>query len=344
MPRLRPKRPTLSATTALLVAYPLGVTALSAVNVAFPQRSGPLAISEILAPHLLLPLVLLVPLAARRGARFARIALVVAAVVGVARFGPGVVSLPASPPPGATTVRFLSWNLETGLPPAADVVRLLAASDADIVALQELTPEHAAAIEADTATASRFGYRALFPVAGAAGVGLLSRFPLDAVAHSMSPLVVQATVRLPGGEVVTIIDAHPFPGRITTVTDFRVPVGFDPGDRDAGIRSIRSLIDAALARHERLAVVGDFNVSDREPAYNDLAKGLLDAQREVGQGTGSTWRPDRMKFLPFGVLRIDYLFAGGGIVPTEISEDCTPRGTDHCVVRAAVAVPPKSAP
>jgi vancomycin resistance protein VanJ len=309
-----------------------------------PQRGGPLAISEILAPHLLVPLVLLLPFAARRPARLLRVAIVLAAAVGVVRFGPGVVSLPASSPPAATTLRFLSWNLETGLPRSSDVIGVLAATDADVVALQELTPEHAAAIEADTASAGRFEYRALFPVTGTAGIGLLSRFPLDGVAHGMNPSIVQASVRLPKGGVVAVIDAHPFPGRITTVTDFRVPLGFDAAERDAAIRSVRALIDAALARNERLVVIGDFNVTDREPAYDDLSKGLLDAHREVGQGTGSTWRPDRMKFLPFGVLRIDYVFGGGGIAPTEVSEDCTPRGTDHCILRAAIAVPVAPAP
>jgi vancomycin resistance protein VanJ len=328
----------------VLLAYPLAITGLSIVNVLSPQRNGPLAISQILAPHLLIPLVLLVPFAARRRAGVLRVALVIAVAIGVVRFGPGVVSLPASPPPGATTLRLLSWNLETGLPPSSDVVQLLAATDADVVALQELTPEHAAAIEADAAAASRFEYRALFPVPGAAGVGLLSRFPLDAVDHGSNPFLVQAAVTLPDGQVVTVVDAHPFPARISTATDFRVPLWFDATDRDAAIRTVRSRVADLLRQHELLVVIGDFNVTDREPGYNDLAAGLLDAHREVGQGTGSTWRPDRMKFLPFGVLRIDYLFAGGGIVPTEISEDCTPRGSDHCVVRAAIAVPAGRAP
>ncbi len=339
MPHLRPKWANPPSSKGLLAAYPVAITALSFVNLLFPQRSGLLAISEILAPHLLLPLALMVPVAFRDGAPTLRVTLAIAVGLGLLRFGPGIVSLPASAPAGASTVRFLSWNLENGLPGTAEVLGVLGATDADVVALQELTPVHAAAIEADPATVTRFPYRTLFPVVGAAGVGLLSRFPLSQVAHGANPFLVQATVTLPGGNAFTVIDAHPFPASITTLTSFRVPVGFEPGGRDDALRAIRSRIDEALGRHERLTVVGDFNVTDREPGYTDLASGLLDAHREVGQGTGSTWRPDRMKFLPFGVLRIDYLFGGGGIVPIAIGEDCTPRGTDHCILRSAIAVP-----
>ena len=38
-------------------------------------------------------------------------------------------------------------------------------------------------------------------------------------------------------------------------------------------------------------MVGDFNVTEREPAYNDLSTGLVDAYHVVGTGTGTTWRP-----------------------------------------------------
>jgi exonuclease III len=41
-----------------------------------------------------------------------------------------------------------------------------------------------------------------------------------------------------------------------------------------------------------------------------------------------------MANLPFGLLRIDYLLSTPDLRPLHASADCTPRGSDHCIVRA----------
>ena len=88
-----------------------------------------------------------------------------------------------------------------------------------------------------------------------------------------------------------------------------------------------------------ILLLGDFNTTDGEPIYADLASGMADVQRAVGWGPGSTWRIDAVKWLPFGLLRIDMVFAGNGVVPESITPDCAPRGSDHCIVRATVTLP-----
>jgi hypothetical protein len=65
---------------------------------------------------------------------------------------------------------------------------------------------------------------------------------------------------------------------------------------------------------------------------------LWDAHRDVGQGPGSTWRPSRLEFLPFGILRIDHLLGGPRTRPLSVGEDCTPRGSDHCILMGSIAV------
>ncbi|HEY0442953.1 MAG TPA: endonuclease/exonuclease/phosphatase family protein, partial [Candidatus Limnocylindrales bacterium] len=202
------------------------------------------------------------------------------------------------------------------------------------------TPAHAAALEADPAITSRFAFRAMYPQPGAGGVGLLSRYPLTGANAGTAPALVEARLTLPDGTVVRVVDAHPFPAAIATATSFRIPIGFEAARRDADVARIRARIDATVAAGTPIIVVGDFNLTDREPAHADLARGLLDAHLEVGEGTGSTWRPDRMKFLPFGVMRIDYLLSGGGLRPVAIGEDCTPRGSDHCIVVGTLVVDP----
>ena len=88
----------------------------------------------------------------------------------------------------------------------------------------------------------------------------------------------------------------------------------------------------------RPLLLGDFNLTDREPAFADLSAGLWDAHLEVGQGTGSTWRPSRLEFLPLGILRIDHFLGGPRTRPLTVGEDCTPMGSDHCILFGEAAI------
>ena len=76
--------------------------------------------------------------------------------------------------------------------------------------------------------------------------------------------------------------------------------------------------------------MGDINTTPREPAYRDLSEGLVDA-RSAGAFPGLTWRLDPFKGLPFGLLRIDYVFSSDE--PLDYSVRCTDL-SDHCLVTA----------
>jgi vancomycin resistance protein VanJ len=322
----------------LLVTYAAGLTALSVINLAAPARIGPLALSQIVSPHLFAPIIVILPVMLTLGSRRWQLAVVVAAaVIGALRFGPGLVSLPAARDLGGFDVQVLSWNLETslGVRPEA-VVDQLRASEAGIVALQEVSPAVADAIEADAMIRELFPYRVLRPDDGVLGMALLSRYPISDQEVLTDPPAIRALLDVEGERIV-VVAGHPLPARIATVTPLRLPIGFDATERDASITVVRRLLDdAGPAEHQLL--LGDFNVTDREPAYRDLAVGLVDAHAEVGQGTGSSWRPARLKHLPLGIVRIDFVFSSPGLRPTSVSTDCTPRGSDHCLIKASLAV------
>jgi len=319
--------------------YLTALVALSVVHVLAPQREGLIALTQILAPHLfvvgLIIGLLVVLLGRSSGAgRALRLALLTTAIVGLARFGPGLVSLPRpAPPPGASIIDIVSWNLEFSGPFDTTIVSTLGGSEADIVGLQELDPHDAALIASDPMLISRFPYRALHPEQGPFGSGLLSIHPIVESGWLEESNAVWARLELGKGRQFVAVTAHPPPGRIS------LPFGFSPSARDAGIVELRSaLVDALLADGERVVLFGDFNVTDREPAYADLSRGLRDVHAEVGMGPGSTWRPGSIEWLPFGVLRIDLVFTGPGVQPLAISADCNPGGSDHCLLRARVAV------
>lgn len=321
----------------LLVVYPFAWSILSIVLVTAPQRGGPLALSQIFAPHLLLPVLLLVPVAVGFGFLELRVGVLLALAIGAARFGPGLVSTPASPPSSdERTVEVLSWNLEGRASTTAELLTKLRATDADIVALQELTYEHAAAIRADPELTARFPQPDLIPRGDAGGLGLLSRFAIVNAFDDRDPPFQNVELQLPDRRL-RVVNAHPFAPRFPVDQVPPFPLAFDPAQRDADILRIRTAIDLDLAIGRPLFVLGDFNVTDREPGFDDLSRGLWDAHHEVGQGTGSTWRPNELEFLPFGILRIDYFLGGPTTRPLSVSQDCSP-SSDHCILTGSATV------
>ena len=126
-------------------ALAVALVALTAVHLVAPQRDGPLALSQILAPYLfllLVPFLLLLRTTGTPG-RLLRWAMAAAIVVFVVRFVPAWVPLPGAAPAtaaGAERIGVATWNLELGQPEAAAVVDTIRAMDAAVLGLVELAP------------------------------------------------------------------------------------------------------------------------------------------------------------------------------------------------------------
>jgi endonuclease/exonuclease/phosphatase (EEP) superfamily protein YafD len=315
----------------LAAAYPGAVALLLVALPVVQPRDGPLALAAVLAMHLALAAVILAPLAIHRDARPLRFALVLVAVASVVRFGGEWLSVPparAADPAGELAI--LSWNLELGARPGPAAVDGLRGQDVDVVVLQELGPAHAAAIEADPELRVRFPYRELVPMDGVLGMALLSAHPIISSTLVADPIAIEAVLDV-RGRPVTVITAHPFPGRIGFVGP--VPLSFDPVSRDADLARFRTRVDAAIGRGETVVIAGDFNTTPSEPAFERLVAGLADAHAEVGLGPGWTWRPSRLEGLGVGLLRIDLALAGPGARPVAVGERCELPG-DHCQLEA----------
>ena len=326
---------------ALGVVACVAVLAISVINVLQPQRDGYLALTQIFAPYLFLGLLVFLPLCLVRGtsARWLRFLMLLCAVVFVIRFVPGTVALPRAADPGALQVPVTTWNLKQGEPDPAVVVETIRAMPAGVVALEELTPRHAEAIAADPAIHLLYPYQVLKPRGGSDGLGLLSSWPIDdGWTFSYDPPIMSASVTPEVGRTVDVIVAHPYRG-VLVPGRFGLPT-YDATIRDRAIGSVRRAIDPLLASGAPLVLLGDFNTVDRELGYGELSAGLTDAQHAVGLGPGLTWRPEEIQWLPFGLLRIDDVFSANGLVPLDIGPDCTPRGSDHCIVHATLELPP----
>jgi endonuclease/exonuclease/phosphatase (EEP) superfamily protein YafD len=321
-----------------LLAAPFALLALGGVVVAVIDRTirpqtGPPALAAVVEEQLVfvgaLAAILALLVSLRSSVRLPSWigAIAVASLVtAVLVLGGGWWSPPASGAGGAGAIHVLSWNLELGSKAARVSVEGIAERDVDLVALQELTPDVATAIEDDPRLVARFPYRILEPRDGVGGAGLLSRVPLAAGGFQSDPVVLRAALFLPGGRRIDMLDVHPYPPDITRT--WRLPTGLDTLRRDADLASIRTTLDG-LADPDAVLVVGDLNSSPTEPGFDTIADGLRDAHEVVGIGPGFTWRPSSLEGLGVGMLRIDHVLTGAVLDPTAVDEDCGLAG-DHC--------------
>jgi vancomycin resistance protein VanJ len=323
------------------VAYPVLLVLLTVVQVLAPRRSGPLALAQVFAPWLFLPLLFLLPFVLALRDRVLAGALALALLAFGTHLGPSLVpSGAAAAGPGAVPVRVTSWNVLLHNSPirVADTVR---GFDADVVGLVEVTPRQAAALQTDPYLRARFRTVLLRPEAGRA---LLSRYPVLASGLAEDPdgrpgtATLWARLDLGGGRQLTAIVAHPLPAEAAPSSE--LPLHWDAAPRDAEIAFIRSFADAEIAAGRRVVLMGDFNVTDREPAGRFLARGLTDAHDAAAWGTGASWAPLALRKRGIAVVRIDRILGGPGLAPTSFRTDCTFYGSDHCVLDATLAVTP----
>lgn len=305
---------------------PLLLLLLSGLHTFAPRGDGFLALTQIFAPYLFVAVVPLIPLLRSPRRHLLRLGVLACLLVFCVRFGSSLVSMPPRETPNAKQLSALTWNLELINQELVTIRGALNQSSADIVGLQELTYAQARAIDGDVELRQRYPFHVLDPRPGVRGMGLLSRYPI--VAQDQEAAAPRRWFRLDlgAGRTITVIHAHPSRARI------RAPLLYDPRARDTQIAAVRELIESRLARGEPLLVLGDFNVTEREPTYKTLVAGLQDAHLLVGQGPGNSWRPAALKPMPLGILRIDYLFSSPEVKPLRAHTDCTPRGSDHCGV------------
>ena len=312
------------------LGWVLIVLGVLAVHVLLPQRSGPIALSEVLEPYVVLSALIAAAFAVRSRSTAGRVAIAVFLVVVLGRYAPGWISFPSSAV--GEPLKVVAWNLEAGPDAGQRALGGLLASDADLVGLEELQPAAADALSSDPTLLARLPYRVLAPHHSVLGIGLLSSYPIVEHVVSTDPPFMRALVDPPGSDPFAVFVVHPLPARFVTLAG--LPVAIDTARRDAAIEHIRSVIDADLAVGRSILVLGDLNATEREPAYLDFSAGLRDAHLDAGIGPGFTWGPGRLGFLPFGLLRIDYILATPDFAAQRSNVDCSLR-SDHCRLEAA---------
>jgi endonuclease/exonuclease/phosphatase family metal-dependent hydrolase len=231
----------------------------------------------------------------------------------------------------------MTLNAGNGLIRPEKFVRWLQTHGTDIVGIQELDEDQAAALQA--------GLQAEYPFQvlhgdGFEGRGLLSRYPL--LDHNLPYLRpdrfdLHARVATPDA-VVSVLVAHPLPPRPTLR-------GITANPETS--RHIDGLSHLALASAPTV-ILGDFNMTMKNPMYARLREaGLIDAFVASGRGAGRTFpvRPGKMRsinhrmyWVPLPAFtRIDYIWH-----TPELTSHCCwvgpNNGSDHLPVLAEISL------
>ena len=318
-----------------------------------PWKRGPLlaALALLLAAVMLLPaeipqwrwnlgslvesflpwLGLLVPVqlaaAVRRRSAAALVALVLPAVVWLNLFG-GELS-DKSRPGGFLAVA--SENVDAGNPDPAGTARDLAASGADVLALEELTPKAAGTYERGLAKAYPYhtllgtvGLWSKLPLSGSQPIDIIDYGPLadtrPAGEKTASARALRTTVTTDHGPL-TIYVAHLGSVRVNP------KAGFWTASRDIGVQTLGTAVAADAGK--RVVLLGDLNGTTDDPGLSGLTSQLHSAQDAAGDGFGFTWPA----FFP--VVRIDQILVSG--VEPDSCWVLPANGSDHRPVEARIS-------
>ncbi len=220
-------------------------------------------------------------------------------------------------------VRLVTVNLLCTNPDVARLADDLVAEDADIVMVQEVTPEVLAVLRRSRLW-SAYRHRRVAERPEFHGAATFSRFPV--VAHEVldvagSPML-RTDLATPHGPLLAV--------NVHTVAPLTL------GQARRWQRQMEWL--AVLARYAGGAIVmaGDFNATGDHRPFRRLLRGRLrDAFDAVGRGSGATW-PIGHRLLP-PLLRLDHVVVSDDVEVGALST-ATSVGSDHARLVAELGI------
>lgn len=325
-------------TTAVCWSYALGLVGFVVVWLGWPQLPPFLALASSFTPFWFLPLPPALLLAHVVRSRGGLIAGAVVATLFAGLYGPLFLPRLGDPPcPARPALRVMTFNLGLHFARPAEMVRIIAEQDADVIAVQEMTAPMARRIEQELG--------ATYPHAVSAPdqetTALFSRHPI-LEGRWVEPegggrRYIQAVVAW-RGQALDVFVVHPMPPGLEWLSDTGLPIGLNDVEPQ---RQLAEVTERATALEGPVLIVGDFNMNDYAPGYAIIAETFVDAHREAGWGFGFTfpkglWVGERP--LPGPFTRLDYVFHSRDLCAHRTWVGCE-GGSDHCYVVAEIARP-----
>ncbi|WP_406127441.1 endonuclease/exonuclease/phosphatase family protein [Streptomyces sp. NBC_00989] len=298
----------------ILAALAILLSLVMLLHSRIPNRIGNLgSLTETFLPWfgLMIPVLLILGLV-RRSAT-ALIAVVLPTIVWLNLFG-GLLLSDKTGTGGDLTVATHNVNAEN--PDPAGTARDVAASGADIVALEELTASAVPTYE--KALASTYKYHS---VEGT--VGLWSKYPMSGIKAVDIKLgwtrAMRATVTTPEGQIAVYV-AHLPSVRV------KIEAGFTARQRDTSADALGEAIAAEPLK--RKILLGDLNGTMNDRSLNAVTSQMRSTQGAAGSGFGFSWPAS------FPMARIDQIMVQG--VEPVSSWTLPETGSDHLPIAARV--------
>jgi vancomycin resistance protein VanJ len=275
------------------------------------------ALVNYFAPWVMLALLPLIALTWLLRQRLLSLAFLAAALLIGVHFVPVFFFKPSAPADGYA-LKVMTFNVHQRNTDAGTIVELILEEDADVVALQELTPSVSEQLV--EALDEHYRYHTLRSNQPVEGQGLLSRYPLEQVSPGPDYRFQSAVVETPAG-AVTLLNVH---------TPSLFPLGWRKDWEQQ--REFLQGVTAQIAEIEGpLLVVGDFNTTPQSENYALLRRQLRDAFLDSGRGFGFSY-PATPKFgirLPWPLVRIDYIFHSDHLASYDTRALVNSGGSDH---------------
>ncbi|WP_326723572.1 MULTISPECIES: endonuclease/exonuclease/phosphatase family protein [unclassified Streptomyces] len=299
----------------ILAALAVVLALVMVLHARIPNRIGNLgSLTETFLPWFALAIPVLLVLAFVRKSATAVIAVLLPAIVWLNLFGGLLTDKNGSG--GNLTVATHNVNADNPDPSgtAADV----AASGADVVALEELTATAVPTYE--KALASTYKYHS---VQGT--VGLWSKYPLTGVGPVDIKLgwtrAMRATVTTPEGRIAVYV-AHLPSVRV------KLEAGFTARQRDKSADALgEAIADDPL---KQVVLLGDLNGTMNDRALNAVTAQMRSTQGAAGSGFGFSWPAS------FPMARIDQIMVKG--IEPVTSWTLPETGSDHLPIAARVKI------
>ncbi|MEU4109423.1 endonuclease/exonuclease/phosphatase family protein [Streptomyces sp. NPDC048208] len=302
------RRGLFTAALALLLAL------VMLIHSRIPNRLGNLgSLIETFLPWLGLAIPVLLVLGVLRRSATALIAVLLPAIVWLNLFG-GLLLSDKSAAGGDLVVA--THNVNADNPDPSATARDVAASGADMVALEEL-PASAVPVYGDA-------LKATYPYHAVVGtVGLWSKYPMSQVEPVDIKLgwkrAMRATVSTPDG-LVAVYVAHLPSVRV------KLEAGFTARQRDKSADALgEAIADETLTR---VVLLGDLNGTMNDRSLNAVTSQMRSTQGAAGSGFGFSWPA------AFPMARIDQIMVKG--VEPESSWTLPRTNSDHLPVAARV--------
>ncbi|MFC5744640.1 endonuclease/exonuclease/phosphatase family protein [Actinomadura rugatobispora] len=313
----------------VLAALALLLGLFMLLHAQIPNRIGNLgSLMETLLPWFGLSIPVLLAGALWRRSASAVAALLLPVVVWLNLFG-GLLDDKSHPGSDLTVA---SHNVGAGNPDPTGTARTLAASGADVLALQELTQQALPTYEKELAKA--YPHHTV-----QATVGLWSKLPLSGtrpvdIKMDYGPLADTKPIdtRMADNRALrtTVATDHgPLAVYVAHLGSVRVNprAGFWTAHRDRGAQALGKAI--AAERNDRVVLLGDLNGTMNDRAFDDITSQMRSAQDTAGDGFGFSW-PAR-----FPVVRIDQIMVRG--IEPESAWVLPSTGSDHRPVAAGIS-------